>query len=642
MNKNTLVFGALFCASMFGFPQQKTDSTQVQQLDEVVVTNSKFNLKRSNSGKVITKITQKELQQLQGQTVAQIINTTAGIEINGAKGNAGQNLSYIVRGGRNRQVLVLIDGITATDASQIANDYDLRLLNTDMVESIEILKGASSVLYGTGAATAVINIKLKKASQKSISGNFKSTFGTNHNQDDNDYSIERFVNNVTVNGTLNKFDYLIAFGNQYENGLSAIKAGTKKDVYNAFNGNTKIGYQFSDAYKLTAYANFDTFKADFDDASNFMDADNLSVSNQYRLGLSQRFDYKKGSIIANTAFNNTDREIESSYPAKYKSESVVVDVYNKYTFNSIIHTVLGISLQDSKMQSFVIPFGATNLQQGINPDKASFTILDPYVNAVYESDFGLNVNAGIRLNNHSEYGVHLVYSFNPSFKLETNFGYAKLITSYSTAYITPSLYQLFEPTYGNVNLKPEDNATFEIGSEINFDAGATLSLVYFNRKETNFIDFVDLGNWSYQYNNVEEDFIANGLELVGSVKFFDSLKLNANATYTNVEEDLNLRIPEFKVNAKLDYQICPKSLISVSYQFNDDRNDAYFDMYTFTTQDVTLKSYSLLDVYVNRKMLNNKMTVFANVTNLLNEDFTEVYGYTAKGRNVSLGFNLSL
>jgi vitamin B12 transporter len=61
--------------------------------------------------------------------------------------------------------LILIDGIAATDPSQIANDYDLRLLNLDQVESIEILKGASSTLYGSGAATAVINITLKKASE---------------------------------------------------------------------------------------------------------------------------------------------------------------------------------------------------------------------------------------------------------------------------------------------------------------------------------------------------------------------------------------------------------------------------------------------------------------------------------------------
>jgi len=110
MNKQTSIFGMLlFGISLFGFAQKEIDSTQVEQLEEVVITDSRFKLKREHSGKVITKITQKDLQQAQGKTIAQIINETAGIEINGTKSNAAQNLSYFIRGGRNRQVLILID-----------------------------------------------------------------------------------------------------------------------------------------------------------------------------------------------------------------------------------------------------------------------------------------------------------------------------------------------------------------------------------------------------------------------------------------------------------------------------------------------------------------------------------------------------
>ncbi|HMC01762.1 MAG TPA: TonB-dependent receptor plug domain-containing protein, partial [Flavobacteriaceae bacterium] len=215
MKKNNVFFAILCSMSICGFAQQEADSTKVQELDEVVITDSKFKLKRENSGKVITKITQKELQNLQGKTISEIINTTAGIEINGTKSSASQNLNYYVRGGRNRQVLVLIDGVALTDPSQIANDYDLRLINADQVESIEILKGASSTLYGSGAATAVINIKLKEASKEKISANFRSTIGTNKSQSDDGFSINDFKNSVLVNGTLNKFDYLASFGNQY-------------------------------------------------------------------------------------------------------------------------------------------------------------------------------------------------------------------------------------------------------------------------------------------------------------------------------------------------------------------------------------------------------------------------------------------
>lgn len=618
------------------------DSVKVEKLEEVVLTDSRFNLKRENSGKVITQITAKDLEKLQGQSIAEIISRTAGIEVNGVRSNAGQNLSYFVRGGRNRQVLIMIDGIQVTDASQIANDYDLRLLNADQVQSIEILKGASSTLYGSGAATAVINIKLKEASEKAFNINLRSTFGTNQTQEDNDYAVEDFRNSVTLNGTLGKLNYLASFGHQFTDGLSAIAAGTESDAFNSHNGNLKLGYQFSKAFKINTYASFDNFKAEFDDSFFLADADNLSTTKQYRLGISPEFTYNKGSITVNAAFNNVERDLESNFPNQFNAQSIVVDAFNRYNFSDQFYTVLGVNYQQNNMESFSIPFGSTDFEQAINPDIAEFTITDPYANVVYVSDFGLNINAGARLNNHSEYGSQLVYSLNPSYRFDTDFGYLKGLASYSTAYIVPSLFQLFEASFGNLELEPEENQTIEVGAEISIADKGTFSLVYFNRNEENFIDFVDTGGFVFQYRNIEEQFTASGLEFVANYNVTDKLTVNANATYTNVEDDLNLRIPELMVNARLDYQFTDKTTVSLAYQFTDDRADRFTDTTDFSSQLVTLESFSLLDFYISHKILDHKMTIFANVSNIFNEDYQELFGFATRGRNVNLGFNLNL
>lgn len=642
MNKKTFVFGVLCGMSLFTVAQQQAVSTEVETLEEVVITDSKFYLNRENSGKVITKITSEELEKQQGKSVAEIINATAGIEINGANSQAGQNLNYYVRGGKNRQVLILIDGIAVSDPSQIANDYDLRLLNANQVESIEILKGASSTLYGSGAGTAVINIKLKEASKKAISANFKSTIGTNQSQEDTNYNLNNFQNNVSVNGTLNKLSYLASFGNQYTDGLSSLANGTETDVYNAINGNLKLGYRFSEAFKMTVYGSWDKFKADFDDGFAGMDSNDLSTTKQQRYGFSPEYTYKKGSLSLNAAYNKVERDIESSYPALYNAESFTADLFNRYTFSKTLYTVLGVQVKQDHMESFTIPFGGTDFEQGIDPEIAKYTNVDPYANVVYVSAFGLQVNAGARLNNHSEYGNHVVYSLNPSYKKDFNFGYLKGLASYGTAYITPSLYQLFDPLYGNKDLQPEENATFEVGAEIHFNDKATVSVVYFNRKEENFIDFVDLGSWVYQYQNVNENFTASGIEFVADYNITKALKLSANATYTKVDEDLSLRIPELKVNGLLGYQLCKSTFMSVSYQFTDSRTDSFYNNISYMNEEVNLKSYNLLDFYVSHNILNNKMTLFANVTNILNEDYQELYGYSTKGRNVNIGFSLTL
>ncbi|WP_435413508.1 TonB-dependent receptor plug domain-containing protein [Psychroserpens mesophilus] len=643
MITKTTVFAMLAIGiSTLSLAQQQSDSLKVEQLDEVVITDSKFNLKRENSGKVITKITLQDLENFQGKSVADIINNTVGIEINGSRSNAGQNLNYFVRGGRNRQVLILIDGIAVTDASQIANDYDLRLLNADQVESIEILKGASSTLYGTGAASAVINIKLKKASKDAVALNLRSTLGTNQSQNDTNYAVENFLNSVSVNGTLDKFTYLATFSHQYTDGLSAVSVGQESDAFNTHNGYLKLGYQFSEHFKLNTYASFDKFKAEFDDGFDFADADNLSITNQYRIGISPELTYNNGSINLNAAYNNVEREIQSSFPTQFKAESFIGDVFNRYNFSDTFYTVLGVNAQQNEIESFSIPFGETDFVQDIIADDASFTIIDPYANVVYISDFGLNVNAGLRLNNHSEYGNHLVYSLNPSFKKKFKFGYIKGLASYNTAFIAPSLYQLFEPTFGNINLKPEENRTIEVGAEVHIKDKATVSLVYFNRFEEQFVDFVDQGNFMFQYANTDEDFTARGVELVADVSLTKKLKLMLNGTYTNVEESLNLRIPEIKVNAGLNYQLNDKTFMSLNYQFNDDRNDSFFNNTSFMSETVALKSYSLVDFYISHKVVNNQMTIFMNITNVLNEDYEELLGYSTKGRNVNVGFNLSL
>lgn len=131
-------------------------------------------------GKIIDKISSTDLIRRQGWTLAQLLNRLVGVNIQGSFGQSGSVLSTSIRGGQNRQVLVLIDGTPANAPSQIENNFDLNLIGLKQIDYIEILRGASSVLYGASASSAVINIVTKSDHGKPISVSITSMIGT-HN-----------------------------------------------------------------------------------------------------------------------------------------------------------------------------------------------------------------------------------------------------------------------------------------------------------------------------------------------------------------------------------------------------------------------------------------------------------------------------
>ena len=120
---------------------------EVRDLGKVVVTDTRFETPIEKSGKVIYKITADQITNLPGRTVADLLNTLPGINVDGAFGTPGTNLDYSLRGGRNRHTLILIDGLPINDPSSISNDYDLRLINARDIEFIEVLKGGASTLF---------------------------------------------------------------------------------------------------------------------------------------------------------------------------------------------------------------------------------------------------------------------------------------------------------------------------------------------------------------------------------------------------------------------------------------------------------------------------------------------------------------
>lgn len=621
------------------------ETLKVEQLDSVQL-DTKIQMPRINSGKVVATITSETLERSGGKSVAQLINEVSGIEINGSRGNAGQNLGYFVRGGRNRQVVIMIDGVQMNDPSHIANDYDLRLIAISSIEEIEIVKGASSVLYGSGAATAVINIKTRKASEKPITATFTSVFGSNRATESKNMPIEDFTNSVAINGTLKSFFYDVNFSNRYSGGLSAIaaapnEAAFEEDIFDRIDGKINLGLRLNKNILVSQFFSFDKYKAGFDDFS-YTDAVYQTYSQNLRTGGHFEWKYKKGIYVFNDSYSWIEREILSAFPARYDARSYTLDNYITYKVSNKITALLGLNFNSSRFNSFTIPFGSDDFGQEVSDDTAKFEIIDPYINLVYTSDFRLNINTGARLNMHSNYGNKIVYNFNPSYHFKLGSHNLKILASYSTAYITPSLFQLFDPFYGNDQLQPEANETVEGGLEFSAENTLRVSAVYFTRKETNYVDFVNVDPelFIYQYQNIDDEFNASGVEVELTKSFGDKLNLAMNYTFTKAEARFSSRIPKHKWNASLGYKVSVKSFVGLAYRFNSKREDSFFDPVTFESQTINLNSYGLLDLSASHQITKN-LKLFAGLSNILDEEYEELYRFQTQGRNVRAGFVMS-
>jgi len=616
---------ALFCALCLllttVFAQKKKDSMELQELDEVVVSDSRFRLKRENSGKTVIKIGSAELANNQGKTVAEIINTKSGIEINGSRSRQGEILGVFARGGRGRQVLILIDGVRVSDPSSFSQEYDLRLLATSQVESIEIIKGAASTLYGMSAATAVINISSKKASKEKFSGDFQASMGTNQSSSEQNYNIADFSNSALVSGSLDSFTYSLGFSNVYTNGLSSIITETnEEDPFSRYNIDLKLGYVFNNKINLTIYANQTNLNNAYDESFGLVDASYTFLTEQKRLGLSSKWKYKKGDLNLNGSFTNYKSDNKSAFPSMFEGNNYVIDLFNRYTFEDRIYAILGVNY---------------NLDRADVEGIQEFSLIDPYANLVYVSPFGLNLNAGLRLNIHSEYGSQIVYNFNPSYSIALDEGYLKFMGSYATSYITPSLSQLFGIFGANPELEPETNRTAEGGLEYKANEKFRLSALYFSRKEENFVFF---DNSLIQYFNAPNTINVQGMEVQLNWVPIVNMNLTSNYTFTERKGDNAIRIPKHSFNAVLSYSISNKTFTSLNYAYTGKRLDTDFN----TFDDEVLDPFSTFGVYLSHEVLSNKIKFFLNIDNVFNTKFTEVIGFTTRGRNLRLGLSLKL
>jgi hemoglobin/transferrin/lactoferrin receptor protein len=164
--------------------------------EHITVTATRTQRYFMESPVAISTVSAEEIQRSSADSVADTLRDIPGIQIADAATPGMKRIT--LRGESSLRVAILIDGQEITDHSTYGAPL---LLDTAMVERIEVIRGTSSVLYGGKALGGVINIITKKGGTENI----QASVSTGYNSATNGQQLA-----ATVYGHVAGFDYRIA------------------------------------------------------------------------------------------------------------------------------------------------------------------------------------------------------------------------------------------------------------------------------------------------------------------------------------------------------------------------------------------------------------------------------------------------
>lgn len=607
----------------------------VKILDEAVVTANKFEQKQSTTGKVITVITKEQLDKSAGKTLSQILNDQAGLVVNGALNNLGNIQTVFTRGASTGRTLILIDGVPMYDPTMIYNEGDLNLFSINEIERIEICKGAQSTLYGSDAVAGVINIiTIKKDINKAFNVKATSSYGNKNTS----------RNNVQFFGKVKKLTYTARFAKLNTNGFSSAYDSTRiknydNDKYDGKNTDASVQYQLLPTLSIRSFVQYTDYRADIDAAIFADDKDYRIHNTTFSTGAGANF--KKGivAIAANYQYRELDRKYLNDslhHPGSTKFErnnywgrTQYAELYGNVKATDWLTVLAGADYRWGNMNQRYFSLSS------FGPFSSQFNDTAIHQTSIYGSVFlsflnkKLNLEGGIRYNDHSKYGNNTTYTFNPSWSITNHF---RVFGSVASAFKAPSLFQLYDASSGTPTLQPEKSTNYEGGLQFLHEK-VNARVVYFHRDIKNGIDF-DYVNFVY-FNFIKQE--VDGVELELKWVPVPKLDINLNNTLIVGQEQTQsrknfhdttynylLRRPKYTANVSIGYQFCKQFYASVNSKYVSERHDVG----GYQKDDVLLKSYYILGAYAEYKVKDN-LKLFADAQNITDKRFFDIRGYNA-------------
>lgn len=618
-----LIIPLLFAA--YGFSQT------TENMQEIFVTGLAVPTETTRAGVGITVISSEQIEAMKPNSFQEILKNVPGIIIK--QKSSGKETTLYMRGSSGATML-LIDGMPLTDTVGINGEVDISSVPVDNIERIEVVKGALGASLGSAAMNGAINIITKKGGDKPVaaSAEVQSSLWTLN-----------FKGNAAIYGSKGIADYRISGSYAYDEGISA--AGEKY-------GNPE---KDPDAMgSASAYLNLKPIE-------------NLSTS--FQINYADResaIDSGGGYGGDNIDYTQRTRRVSAAWNTKYLFQDLwepqlkLGYVYSDRTYGSYQ------ALHDDTNDIFDGHSLHLDFQN-------NFYIADEFtltVGADYEYN-KIKTRTGTVFNDRDEnsYAVYIQGTINlfdcwttvaairgqaegdtgfvPVFRLSTVYDIKKidlqLKANVGTGAKAPSLYQLYDPLYGNTGLKLQESLSYEIGfSNALFDGILVYGASWFDNFYNNLISYgsyID-DNGIIHSNMFYNDGRSRTRGIEANIGIYPLKWIDITASYTwmrtfNSAGNPLSRRPEHQLQA--GFLLKPITGLSIMAEviYSGKSAATVYDNAAFNDAYVLLNASIGYDI-------NDNIQIYVKGLNLTNTDYEEIAGYAMKGIEVFAGLKLKI
>ncbi|MBZ0124533.1 MAG: TonB-dependent receptor [Roseovarius sp.] len=595
---------------------------EVIELDPIIVSGGLSPVEAARYGRSVTVLSGDEIKERGIATVQDALRTVPGLAVSSSGGNYTE---VRIRGGEANHTLILIDGVEAAGGD---GQYILSGLDTANIERIEVLRGPQSVYYGSNASAGVINIITRTGTEGTQYG--ASVEAGSHGST----TSSAFASVRGARGGLS-----FSFSDNHDAGWDFSGDNGERDRTDRataiLKGDVRLGETLTLGFNLrrsdehyefdsTSFVAVNAASYIFDDPTQFASRDETTFSTF------AEHEMLGGRLVHRLTYELTDNEdrYNGGAPVKTRTEAY------KYR--------LGLGLDGAAASANHLVNLLLEHEQDSSSTNPLFKRNSDAVALEYRGSFmnGLDVQAGVRFEDNS------VFSDSTTWNLAASYAFAngvRLHASAGTGVVNPAYFDLYAAAFGytgNPNLQPEENESYDIGVEVPFMAGrGTVDVTYFNETLENEIIDVPTGPGTFTFANEVGSSTREGVEVEGSLAATDLIDLRLSYTYLearNPNGTVETRRPRHELG------------LGVTARTSDGRGSATADIrHVADNTDMQffppftparLPDYTLVNLSARFAVTDN-VDATLRVENLLDETYSDVWGYVGRDRTIYVGLD---